>query len=128
MYCRVSLKPTKLFACLSDCTRLRLLALLSGDDALCVCELVHALADIQPKVSRHLASLRECGLVTDDREGTRVYYRLAPELPPWAERVVRLAASAIAEEAAYRDDRARLAAMPNRPIRNQLASRVAATD
>lgn len=115
------LKPTKLFACLSDGTRLRLLALLSADDELCVCELVHALADIQPKVSRHLAMLRGCTLVTDDREGTRVYYRLAPELAPWAERVIRLAASAIADEAPYRDDRARLAAMPDRPARSQVA-------
>jgi len=121
MHGRMTLEPTKLFACLSDGTRLRLLALLSGDGELCVCELVHALADIQPKVSRHLAMLRECGLVTDDREGTRVYYQLAAGLPPWADRVVRLAASAIADEAPYRDDRVRLAAMPDRPIRSQVA-------
>lgn len=82
------LKPTKLFACLSDGKRLRLLALLSADDELCVCELVHARADIQPKVSRHLAMLRQCGLVTDDRAGTRVYYRLAARLPPWVERAL----------------------------------------
>jgi len=121
MSLQTNLKPTKLFACLSDGTRLRLLALLSGDDELCVCELVHALADIQPKVSRHLAMLRQCGLVTDERAGTRVYYRLAASLPPWADRVVRLAAAAVTDEAPYRDDRARLAAMPNRPTRSQVA-------
>jgi ArsR family transcriptional regulator len=117
----MDLEPTKLFACLSDGTRLRILVLLSGHDELCVCELVHALADIQPKVSRHLAMLRGCGLVADDREGTRVFYRVAPGLPPWADRVIHLAAAAIADEPPYRDDRTRLADMSNRPIRSQAA-------
>ena len=117
----MNLEPTKLFACLSDGTRLRLVALLSDNDELCVCELTHALADIQPKVSRHLAMLRACGLVADDREGTRIYYQLAPGLPPWIDRVVRLAASAVADEVPYRDDRARLAVMPDRPIRRHAA-------
>ena len=117
----VSVEPTKLFACLADPTRLRLVALLSSNRELCVCELVHALADIQPKVSRHLAMLRDGGLVTDTREGTRVYYRLAPALPRWVMKTLRLAASAVEGDAPYRADRARLAAMPDRPLRRRCA-------
>ena len=41
--------------------------------------------------------LRGCGLVIDRRAGVRVYYRLAPTLPAWAERIIRLAASASAQ-------------------------------
>jgi ArsR family transcriptional regulator len=112
------MQPTRLFACLSDGTRLRILGLLSEEGELCVCELVHALADIQPKVSRHLAMLRGCAVVTDERDGARVYYRLDPDLPPWANRVIRLASSALADEVPYRRDRTRLVTMPDRPIRN----------
>ena len=115
------IEPTKLFACLADPTRLRLVSLLSHHEELCVCELVHAVSDIQPKVSRHLAMLRGCGLVTDAREGVRVYYRLAPTLPGWAMDVMRRTASAIAREAPYRTDRARLESMPDRPTRRHCA-------
>ena len=46
------------FKALSDLTRLRMLVLLSHEGELCVCELTHALDEIQPKISRHLAQLR----------------------------------------------------------------------
>ncbi len=61
---------------LADTTRLRLLRLLYREEVN-----VQELADIlemgQPRVSRHLAVLRNAGLVRDRREGTKVYYRLA---------------------------------------------------
>lgn len=117
----MSIEPTKLFSCLADPTRLRLVTLLSRNEELCVCELVHALADIQPKVSRHLAMLRNCGLVTDAREGTRVYYRLAPTLPRWAVETMCVTASAIEDDMPYQADRTRLAGMPDRPLRRQCA-------
>lgn len=117
----MEIDPAKLFACLADTTRLRLVTLLSYNDELCVCELVWALGDIQPKVSRHLAMLRGCGLVSDNRAGVRVYYRLAPTLPDWAITTIRLAASANADVLPYRTDRARLAAMPDRPAQRQVA-------
>ena len=117
----MSIEPTTLFACLSDQTRLRLVTLLSRNDELCVCELVHPLRDIQPKVSRHLATLRNCELVTDEREGTRVYYRLAPSLPRWAIDTMRLVASAAGDAMPYRADSARLARMPDRPLRRRCA-------
>ena len=117
----MSIEPTRVFACLADPTRLRLVTLLSCNEELCVCELVHALADIQPKVSRHLAMLRSCGLVSDAREGTRVYYRLSPTLPRWASDTIRRVAASIAKDKPYRADRARLAKMPDRPARRRCA-------
>ena len=60
---------------LADATRLRLLALLERE-ALSVAELAQATCLAQPRVSTHLAKLREAGLVSDRRDGVSVYYRL----------------------------------------------------
>jgi biotin operon repressor len=70
------------FPALADPTRLRCLLLLATEGELCVCELTHALNESQPKISRHLAMLREAGIVSDRREGLWVHYRLSPDLPP----------------------------------------------
>jgi ArsR family transcriptional regulator, arsenate/arsenite/antimonite-responsive transcriptional repressor len=64
-----------IFKALADSTRLRILNLLLREDA-CVCELGSALGLPQPLVSRHLACLRNAGLVLDHREGMRVRYSL----------------------------------------------------
>jgi ArsR family transcriptional regulator len=42
----------------------------------------------QPKVSRHLAELRKCGILQDERRGKWVYYKLHPNLPNWAKHVI----------------------------------------
>ncbi len=68
---------------LADQTRLRILMLLTGKEELCVCELTQALELAQPKISRHLAILRESGLLLDRKSGLWVYYRLHPELTLW---------------------------------------------
>ena len=73
-----------MFRMLADSTRLRLLMLLASEGELCVCELTHALELSQPKISRHLAQLRESGLLQTRREGQWMYYRIAPALPDWA--------------------------------------------
>lgn len=69
---------------LADQTRLRILLLLANGDERCVCELTQALELAQPKISRHLAVLRETGLLLDRKSGLWVYYRLHPDLPQWA--------------------------------------------
>lgn len=58
---------------ISDETRLRILVLLLKKE-LCVCELCDVLEESQPKVSRHLAKLRDAGLVKDERQGQWVFY------------------------------------------------------
>jgi len=66
----------RLFQALGDTTRLRLLNLM-GSQELCVCYFVEVLGQPQPKISRHLAYLRNAGLVLSRREGTWMHYRIA---------------------------------------------------
>lgn len=111
----MTLTTESLFRALADPTRLRCLLLLHSEGELCVCELTHALGEIQPKISRHLAQLREAGIVSDRRQGLWVYYRLHPELPAWAREVLRVTADGVTGLAPYAADRQALAEMPNRP-------------
>ncbi|HCU54710.1 MAG TPA: transcriptional regulator [Gammaproteobacteria bacterium] len=108
--------PPALFQALSDPTRLRILALLTAEKELCVCELTHALELSQPMISRHLSHLRESGLVSDRRAGKWIYYRLHPELPAWASNVLTETHAGIARSSPYRTDRGALRRMSNRPV------------
>ncbi len=82
---------------------------------LCVCELTHALGVIQPKVSRHLAVLRDSGVVTDRRQGQWIYYQLHPNLPKWARQVIKATTTGIVEQKPFNSDRVALAKMSDRP-------------
>lgn len=93
--------PLALFKCLADDTRLKTLLLISRAQELCVCDIQDALELSQPKVSRHLAELRKCELVIDERRGKWVHYRLNPDLPAWAHQVLALTA---ANNGAYLSD------------------------
>ncbi|MDG2334074.1 MAG: metalloregulator ArsR/SmtB family transcription factor [Myxococcota bacterium] len=66
----------RVFKTLSDITRMRILRLLAQEE-LMVQELMEVLGMAQSRVSRHLAILREAGLVSDRRDGTYVFYRFA---------------------------------------------------
>jgi ArsR family transcriptional regulator, arsenate/arsenite/antimonite-responsive transcriptional repressor len=65
----------RLFAALADPTRLRLLNLMDGREV-CVCYFVEILKQGQPKISRHLAYLRNAGIVSARREGKWMHYRI----------------------------------------------------
>jgi ArsR family transcriptional regulator, arsenate/arsenite/antimonite-responsive transcriptional repressor len=69
------------FAALADPVRLRLLSLLASAEAgeVCVCDLTEPVGKSQPTVSHHLKILAEAGLVTGDKRGRWVWYRLVPE-------------------------------------------------
>jgi len=105
--------PDTLFTALAHPLRLRTLLLLQQEAELCVCELTHALGVSQPMISRHLAQLRQRGLVSDRRQGLWVYYRLHDALPAWARQVLAATAEGVAGQAPYSDDRAALSSMPN---------------
>jgi ArsR family transcriptional regulator len=112
----------RLFHCLGEPTRLHAMLLLHERGELCVCELVAALDQSQPKVSRHLAQLRHCELLADERRGQWVYYRLHPALPAWALAV--LAQAGTAESEALAVMRQRLdgtAGLPASPGRGAMA-------
>ena len=84
----MSLTPLQLFKNLSDETRLGIVLLLKEMGELCVCDLCAALDQSQPKISRHLAMLRENGLLLDRKQGKWVHYRLSPHMPAWAAQVI----------------------------------------
>lgn len=111
----MALEPLALFTALSDETRLRLLLLLATEGELCVCELTHALGQSQPKISRHLAMLRENGIVADRREGLWVHYRIHPELPAWVRAVLSETARSHGSKAPFATDRRAVKRAPNRP-------------
>jgi ArsR family transcriptional regulator len=109
------LSPEILFHALSDPTRLRILALLTAEDELCVCELTHALGLSQPMISRHLAQLRTSELASDRRAGRWIYYRLHPRLPKWTRCVLVETLAGIARGEPYRSDIKALHSMRDRP-------------
>ncbi|NPE07958.1 MAG: winged helix-turn-helix transcriptional regulator [Asgard group archaeon] len=67
---------TKFFKALADPIRLEIIDFLANGEK-CVCEIVEQLTIIQPLVSRHLRILRESGIVTDRRDGTKKMYKLS---------------------------------------------------
>ncbi len=79
---------TDFFKCLSDSTRLDILRIILAKQNVCVCELTELLNLSQPKISRHLALLRNFSILLDQRQGQWVYYRINPELPEWTKVVL----------------------------------------
>lgn len=109
------MSPIQFYKCLSDDTRLRSLMLIEQEKELCVCELTEALQVSQPKVSRHLAQLRECGLLTDRREGQWIFYSISTTLPQWAMSVIQLTTEK--NRAFISSNHQRLLTMGSRPER-----------
>jgi ArsR family transcriptional regulator len=66
------------FKVLADEARLKIVWLLFHHDELCVCDIMAALGVTQSKASRHLATLKHAGLVTDRKDGLWSYYALRP--------------------------------------------------
>ena len=72
---------SRLFKALGDPVRLRLLSLIAshaGGEA-CVCDLTGVFDLSGPTISHHLKVLREAGLISGERRGTWVYYRVQPD-------------------------------------------------
>lgn len=71
-------RAARVFHALSDRTRLELVQSLMGGQR-CVCDLQEGLGAAQSRLSFHLKTLKEAGLVTDRRQGRWVYYSLDPQ-------------------------------------------------
>jgi len=93
---------------LSDSTRLRILMLLLSENELCVCHLTSTLEMVQPKVSRHLAVLRENKLLLDRRDGLWIHYRLHPNLPIWCYKTLIALSEGCTNAEPYINDKVRL--------------------
>ena len=111
----MTLQSGEFLRLLSDPTRLHSLMLLLEEGELCVCELTHALGEIQPKISRHLAALRDTRIVLDQRAGQWIYYRINPDLPGWATDVLKAAHEGLKKNKHHRANVGRLKSMSNRP-------------
>lgn len=87
--CAYMKTASDLFKLLADPSRARLLHALTHGE-FCVCELTDAIQSPQYTVSRSLAALRKSGWAAERREGTWIYYRLAPAHAALVRDVVRL--------------------------------------
>jgi ArsR family transcriptional regulator len=97
----------RFFQALGDNTRLRLLNLM-GEQEICVCYFVEILDQPQPKISRHLAYLRNAGIVTTRREGKWMHYRIVMPPNEGAAKVLREILEWFKEEKTMQSDRAKL--------------------
>jgi ArsR family transcriptional regulator, arsenate/arsenite/antimonite-responsive transcriptional repressor len=97
----------RFFQALGDNTRLRLLNLMS-DQEICVCYFVEILNQPQPKISRHLAYLRNAGIVSTRRDGKWIHYRIVKPPNEGAAKVLREILAWLKEERAMQLDRSRL--------------------
>jgi ArsR family transcriptional regulator, arsenate/arsenite/antimonite-responsive transcriptional repressor len=76
-----SVELARVFKAMGDPVRLRLLSLIASHEGgeACVCDLSGVFDLSGPTISHHLKVLREAGLISGERRGTWVYYRVHPE-------------------------------------------------
>ena len=76
-----SIELARLFKAMGDPVRLRLLSLIASHEGgeACVCDLSGVFELTGPTISHHLKVLREAGLISGERRGTWVYYRVEPD-------------------------------------------------
>jgi ArsR family transcriptional regulator, arsenate/arsenite/antimonite-responsive transcriptional repressor len=97
----------RMFAALADPTRLRLLNLMRGREV-CVCYFVEILQQSQPKISRHLAYLRNAGVVSARREGKWMHYRIEMPRDAGAAAILDEVLRSLEEDSEMRADFSRL--------------------
>lgn len=104
----------RVFKTLSDPTRIRILRLLEKEQ-LVVQELMEVLGMAQSRVSRHLAILREAGLVADRRDHTFVSYRMKQQTEPlWRDAWKLVRENLKGDSTSERDDAALARVVANR--------------
>jgi ArsR family transcriptional regulator len=106
--------PVTIFKALGDEFRLAALLLIRSQGQLCVCELTEAFDVPQPRVSRHLATLRDVGFLETERRGQWVYYSLSTRIPQWLGRV--LDETAASNTVLIENPLERLHTMADRPV------------
>jgi ArsR family transcriptional regulator len=82
----------RLLTALGDPTRLAIVRQLAAENETCACDFTACCDVAQPTVSHHLRVLREAGIVTSERRGNWIFYRLVPEV---SERLAGIAASLV---------------------------------
>jgi ArsR family transcriptional regulator, arsenate/arsenite/antimonite-responsive transcriptional repressor len=97
----------RLFRALGDPTRLRLLNLMAEQEV-CVCYFTEVIGAPQPKISRHLAYLRQSGIVAARRQGKWMHYRLAAPSSPHVASIMRSVLAALKQDKQLQRDLQRL--------------------
>jgi len=82
----------RLLSALADPTRLAIVRQLAADVETCACDFTSCCDVGQPTVSHHLRVLREAGIVTSERRGQWIFYRLSPNT---GERLAAIARSMV---------------------------------
>ena len=121
-------KLTTAFGGVSDPTRVRLLSLLLHRDEICVCDLVDATGLTQTNVSRHLATLRNAGLIQSRKEGLWVYYSIKQPESDLERSIIKTVKSAAEESRELKKDLEKLkvthCAINPKPLSISLPKRV----
>jgi ArsR family transcriptional regulator len=102
-----SVDLARLFAALADPTRLRLLNLMH-DREVCVCYFVEILKQSQPKISRHLAYLRNAGIVSARREGKWMHYSIVHPVDAQTSAILEVTLTSFKSDRAMQSDLANL--------------------
>ena len=111
------------FIALADRTRRRILNLIREQE-ICVCFFSEVLDTSQPKISRHLAYLRNAELVTARRDGKWMYYRIVQPEDFHARQILQDTLDWLASQERMQNDYEKLmliCASPNAPVRITLA-------
>jgi ArsR family transcriptional regulator len=69
----------RVFAALGDPVRLRLLSLVAAADEVCSCDLEDPLGKSQPTISHHTKALSDAGLITGEKRGRWMMWRVVPD-------------------------------------------------
>ncbi|MGH8094028.1 MAG: ArsR/SmtB family transcription factor [Chthoniobacterales bacterium] len=102
------MKLIEIYRSFGESTRLRILLLLT-QGPLCVCHFQDALGEPQVKISKHLAYLRNRGLVQTERDGNWIIYSLPSEPAPELEMNLKCLRDCARSQPALRGDLHRLA-------------------
>lgn len=103
-------ETAKIFKALSDETRLRILVLLREYGELCVCDLMTALELPQSTVSRHVAYMKNAGLLNDKRCGVWMHYSIRQESGQFQKALIGSTFNILYDDETAAGDRARLIA------------------
>jgi ArsR family transcriptional regulator len=109
-----------LCAALADRTRLRLLNLLNGREV-CICYLAEVLETDQAQISHHLEHLREVGMVTAQRQGDWMQYRLTSPRDPLGAQILKIVLAAFEKDKAMQADLLKLVKASCAPLQVPLS-------
>lgn len=74
-----AIELARVFAALADPVRLRLLSLVAAADEVCSCDLEDPLGRSQPTISHHTKALADAGLITGEKRGRWMIWKIVPE-------------------------------------------------